>query len=334
MLLGVSAILFASFSQSSTKALQNYSVGSGGTNSSSSSTYQLNASTGDAAGTTSSATKTTKASAIEAQQANVPLAPSLSNGSGTYYNQLGFIINMSGDPTDYTYAVAVSTDNFTTTKYVQLDGTLNTSQVYRTYSAWGSGTGSTMTGLTANTVYMVKVAAMQGQFTNSAFGPAAAQSTVGPQISFSIAPSLINMGDLLPATIVSSGANISVSFATNGASGGKVYIAGKNGGLKSTAVSNTIAAYTGDLTSPAQGFGVQGSGATQSSGGPFSVVSPYGVSGTNVAGPATTFQPIFSTSASVVGASASVILKAKASAQTPAASDYQEILTFVASASF
>lgn len=332
----VALLFFATFSQSPSYKLQNYNIGSGGTNDSASSTYKLNASTGEVSGGTSTSSGGNQkilSSSIQAQQANVPLAPTLSNGSSTYYNQLGFIINTSSDPNDFTYSVAVSTDNFTTTKYVQADGTLGVSKVYQTYAAWGGASGSTMTGLTQNTTYQVKMDAKQGLFTNSAYGPQASIATVGPQLSFGISPSTVNLGTLGAGSIVS-GSTAVTTFATNAASGGSVYIAGKNGGLKSTAAVNTIASYTGDLTSPSEGFGAQGASATQTSGGPLTIVSPFNLTGTNVGAPAVTFQPIFTTTASIVGGSATVNIKAKASTVTPAGQDYQEILTFVASASF
>src|SRR5688572_14903128 len=95
--LGTSLVfVFAAFSQSNNFELQNYSVGSGGTNDSSSSTYKLNSTSGEITGQGSaSTTKKLEPSSIEGQQANVPSAPTLSNGGGTYYNKLDFIINMS-----------------------------------------------------------------------------------------------------------------------------------------------------------------------------------------------------------------------------------------------
>jgi hypothetical protein len=328
-------LLFAAFSSSNTYELQNYNIGSGGTNTSSSSSYKLNASTGEVGGGTSSGSADKlKASSIEAQQANVPLAPTLGNGSGTFYNKLSFVINMSSDPSDYTYAVAVSTaSNFATTYYVQADGTLGSSQVYRTYAAWGGGSGSTIVGLLPNTTYYVKVAAMQGQFTNSAFGPSANIATVSPQLSFSLSPSSINLGSLLAGTVITAGTNVSVSFATNAGTGGNVYIAGANAGLNSTAASNTISAVSADLAAQPQGFGLRGLTASATS-GTFSISSPFDGSNDVVGGPGAAFQPIFTTTGALVGGSATAAVKAKASATTPASGDYQEILTFVASASF
>ncbi len=330
-------LFFATFSQSSNYQLQNYNLGSGGTNSASSSTYKLNASTGEVSTTpgSGSADKVLPSS-IQAQQANVPLAPTLDNGSGTYYNKLNCIINKGGaDASDYTYVIAVSTvSNFATIDYVQSDGTLGASQFYQTYAAWGGSSGSFIVGLAPNTTYYVKVAAMQGLFTNSAFGASANATTANPSLTFSLSPTTLNLGSLLAGTVVTGGTSISVGFSTNAGSGGNVYIAGANVGLKSTATTTTISAVSADLGTQSEGFGVRGLTASQSSGGPLTISSPYNGSSDVVGAPTLTFQPIFSTTAALSGGSATAAVKAKASATTPAANDYQEILTFVASASF
>jgi len=152
-------------------------------------------------------------------------------------------------------------------------------------------------------------------------------------MTFSVSPSSINMGNLLAGSVISASTNISVSFATNAASGGNVYIAGANNGLRSTATSSTIPAVSADLSTQNSGYGVQGLTASASS-GTFSIVSPFNGSANNVGAPSLTFQPIFTTSGALIGGSATGVVKAKSAATTPAAGDYQDVLTFVASASF
>src|SRR5665213_1740695 len=103
-------LTFGGFSASSNYQLKSYGVNSGGTNSTSSSTFSAQAGTGEIGGNSSNGpTYTTKSGSIEAQQANVPGAPTLSNGSGTFTNKLNFIINTSSNPSDTTYVIAVST---------------------------------------------------------------------------------------------------------------------------------------------------------------------------------------------------------------------------------
>ena len=127
--------------------LNSYSIGPGATNSSSSSTYSLQGSAGEQAnGSTSGNNYTAKNGSIQTEQLNVPPAPTLNNGSGTYYNKLNFVINTGGNLTDTTYSVAASTDNFTTTYYVQADVALGASPLYRTYTQWNGSTGTMMIG--------------------------------------------------------------------------------------------------------------------------------------------------------------------------------------------
>jgi hypothetical protein len=328
-------LLFAALSSSAHYNLNSYNVSAGATNTSSSTTYKLNGNAGGiSSGASPSSTDKGLPGVIQAQQANVPAAPTLSNGSNTYYNKLGFILNIGSDPTDYTYAIAVSTDNFATvTKYVQADGTLGTAQVYQTYTTWGGASGSTIVGLLPNTSYQVKAGSMQGLFTASLFGPYATISTVNPSLTFSLSPSTLTLTSLLAGTIITS-SSITTTFATNAASGGSIYIAGQNGGLLSSSTGFTITSISSDLATQSFGFGAQGSSATQSSGGPLAFVSPFNGATTNIGAPQTTYKPLLSTSAPVVGGSATSVLKAKSSSITPAGQDYQEVLTFVASASY
>ena len=221
--------LLAAFSSSTNYQLQDYGVGSGGTNSATSPTYKLNANTGQTSGgATTGGTITNKSGQTEVRQANVPNAPTLGNGSGTYSNKLDCTINKGGnDASDYTYSIAISSDNFVTTLYVQADGTLGVTPVYRSYVAWGGATGSQIIGLSGNTTYKVKVNAMQGTFTASQYGPVASSNTINPSLSFSVSPGRISLGSITPGSVISGGSNLSFTFATNAASGGAIYVKGQ-----------------------------------------------------------------------------------------------------------
>jgi len=331
----VGLVLFAAFSASPNYQLNSYGVGSGGTSNSSSSTYHLQGSAGEQAnGSTAGTTYTAKNGSVQTEQLNVPPAPTLDTGSGTYYNKLGVTVNTGNNPSDTTYSIAVSTNNFVTTNYVQADGTLGVGPIYQLYTAWGGSSGTFITGLTSSTTYKVKVDAKQGMFTNTAYSAAASAATVAPSITFSLSPNSTTLSNLLPATVVSSSPDMTVNMATNAASGGSVYVSGQNNGLKSLRYGYIIAAFTGDLAGTGEGFGVQLLSPTQVSGGPFSAVSPFGGTGTVVAAESTVPAQVLHSNAPVVGGSATARLKAKAAQATPAAGDYQEILTFVASANF
>ena len=335
-LLTAPLFIFAAFSHSTTYDLNSYSVGPGATNSASSTTYHLQGTVGEQAnGTTTGSTLTGNNGSVQTEQLNVPVAPTLSNGSGTYYNQLNCIINTSGEPTDATYAIAVqsSADGFASTSYVQASGALGGSQVYRSYSAWNSGSGFAITGLISSTTYHVEVAAQQGMFTNTKYGPNASIATVSPTITFSVSPNSASLGTVLPNTITTS-SNLSFTYATNGANGGDVYVIGQYTGFHSASNSYTVPAFSGNLTGTSQGFGIQATNPGQSSGGPLSTVAPFTGSGNVVGAESTSLQQIFASSFAITGGTANANVQVKPAASAPTASDYTEVLTFMAAASF
>lgn len=338
--------LFAALPATSNYQLQSYGFGSGGTSSSSTATYSLEGTAGELSGQSSStANASTKPGFIQTQQANVPKLASLDNNGGQYYNKLHFVIDTQGNPSDATYLIAVSTDNFVAdTRYVQSDGTLtNTLSTahYQTYSAWGGASGSLMIGLLPSTTYSVKLRATQGKFSESAYGPVTAQATAAPSITFSLAtssqaspPFSINLGTLTAGNIATSSDTINTTLTTNGTSGGDVYIKSQNGGLTSISTSSNIPAVSNDLNSIGQGFGAQNSSVGQTSGGPYNVVAPYNVSGTNVGIVNTTIRSLYTSSSPIIGGSGVLLLKAKSATTSVASSDYQEILTFIAAGNF
>lgn len=332
----VISLNFAAFSSSSNYQLRSYGVNSGGTNSASSSNYNLQAGAGEIAGSeTGGPTYKIRSGSIETQQSNVPGAPTLSNGGGTYTNKLNFIINTASNPSDTTYVVAVSTtSNFTVTNYVQADGTLGGTQVFQTYAQWGSGSGTDAIGLTSGTTYYFRVAAMQGKFTATGFGPSANSTTASTaSLSFSLTPSTLNMGSLTPGSVVDSPSDISFTFSTSASFGGSIYMSGSNTGLVSATAGNyniTIAGASANLSSTSEGFGLQGLTASS----PLAIDSPYNGTSNTVGAIYTTFKPVFSSTASVTSGTATARVKAKSSTTTPAANDYTNTLTFIAAASY
>jgi len=328
-------VILATFSHSTTYQIQSYSVGGGSTNSSSSTTYNIQGSVGEQAnGTASGSTYDVNNGSIQTEQLNVPGAPTLSNGSNTYYNQLNFILATSGNPTDTSYAVAVSTDNFTSTLgYVQASGAIGGTQFYQSYIAWGGGTGAYVTGLTSSTTYELRVAAMQGQFTNSNFGAYASATTAAFTTTFSVSPSSISLGSLLSGTVITS-STLTLNFATTATQGGDVYVYGQFGGLNSTSHSSTITSATTNLATASSGFGIQATSPTQTFGGPLTIVSPYSGSANNVGAENTVPTHLLTSSAAVLGGVVSATLQAKSSSTTTVASDYSETLTFIAAGSY
>lgn len=336
--LSIGLILFAALPATTNYQLNSYGFGSGGTANSTTATYALEGTAGELSGqTAATANYSAKPAFIQTQQANVPKISTFDNGGGTYYNKLHFAIDAQGNPTDALYLLQISTtSNFSSgNSYVQNDLTLNSTLVlsdYQTNATWVAS-GAKIVGLLPNTTYYLRTKATQGKFTESDFGPAASVATVNPQLSFSISTTTENLGSLLAGSVVNAPSTIDVTFATNAASGGDVYINGKNTGLLSTRASFTIPSATGDLSSLGHGFGAQVT-ATGASSGTFSSVSPYNVTSNNVGLTDTTIRKIMTASGPIVGGTGSVRLKAKSASNDPAANDYSETLTMLASASF
>jgi hypothetical protein len=105
------------------------------------------------------------------------------------------------------------------------------------------------------------------------------------------------------------------------------------GGLHSVAVSSTITSATGDLTPASRGFGARVT-TTGASSGTFSSVSPYDGSSNNVGLVDNVIRRIMTASSPVVSGTGSVLIKAKSASTDPAATDYTETITMLASASF
>lgn len=330
--------MLAALPSSSNYKLNNYGFGNGGTSNSASTNYNVNGLTGEQSTVkTSSGNFSDNGGNNGIQQANVPTV-AISNPSN-YYNKLLLVLDTQGNPSDTLYAIAVSTDNFSTTNYVKSDGTIGGSLAYpsdyRTYASWGSGSGSLVIGLSATTTYYVKAKAISGKFTESAYGPVASASTVGPQLSFSVSPSSLAIGTLLPGTVVTAAMTIDLAIATNGEQGGAVYIADSNGALTSSVYpSASISSATDDLGTAGNGYGMQVASSSQTSGGPLAAQSPYNGSGDNVGIVSSLIRKILDAPAPIVGGTGSINVKAKAAAIDAAAADYADIVTLVASGSF
>lgn len=321
----------------------NYGGGGLGSGLSAGSNYRLNATVGEQNASTLNGSTYKLGPGLEyTQQANVPPAPTLSN-TANYYNKLKIVISTGGNPADTLFAVAISSDGFSSdTRYVQSDNTVGAAlgiEDYRTYASWGSATGVFITGLASSTTYTVKAKAWQGRFTETGYGPTDSEATVAPSFTFDIDVSdidednsvtSIDFGTLTAGTVTDSPDKIWVDFITNGESGGNVYVSGSQGGLRSTAQNYLISAVTGNLTALTEGFGEQTSTATNG----LSEATFYDLTGNSVGVTDTTIRQIFTATAPTTSGRGSFLLKAKSSALTPAAGDYQETLTVIAAASF
>lgn len=336
-------LLFFALPASTNYQLQDFGYGGGGTAGSASSNYSIEGIAGEQSDDQLSGTTYDLGPGLEfTNQADVPSAPTFTNPSN-YYNKLKIVLNPGSNPSDTKFAIAISADNFASdTRYVQSDDTVGSalgSEDYQTYANWGGASGELIIGLLANTTYTVKVKAMQGAFTETGYGPTASAATISPTLTFDIdvaatdtdnSVTTLDIGSLLAGTVVDSAEKVWVDFVTNGESGGRVYVYGSNAGLSSTRAAYTISAVTGNLTALTEGFGAQGSTATNG----LSEATLYDQTGNTVGTVDTSIREIFTASAPTTSGRGSFLLKAKSSAVTPAASDYTETLTVIASASF
>jgi hypothetical protein len=330
--------LFAALPATTNYLLNSYGFGTGGAANATTSTYALEGTTGEVSGqTAATATYNLKPSFIHTEQAHVPKLSALNNNSGMYYNKLHFVIDAQNNPSDALYALSISTDNFASdTRYIKSDLTIGSSLAvadYKNLAGFGGAGGSDIIGLTPNTTYYVQLKATQGKFTESGYGPVSSATTANPHLTFTLATSAIAFGSLLPNTVTSGNQTADISFSTNAASGGDIYISSQNGGLRSPSKNYLIPAVNGDLSSLSHGFGAQVSNITTSSGS-FSAVSPYDTSSNTVGLTDSTIRRIMTASAPVTVTSASVSYKARATSDDVAASDYTELSTVLAAANF
>ena len=339
--------LFLALPAGTTYQLKDYGFGSGGAADSQSAAYTLNGITGQAgSGQAGGVAYSIGSGLVFGNQADAPPIPLLSN-PGSFYNKLSLVLDPGSNPSDTRFAIAISGDGFATTEYVQSDATIGPDigdSNYQIYAAWGGADGMLIVGLSSGTSYQVKAKAMQGGSTETAYGPTATAATLEPTLTFDIdvsptdaktsPPYVVDFGTLSAGTVTNSSERVWVDFSTNAEHGGHVYVAGANGGLRSASMNYRIPAINGDMTAFSQGFGAQGSTATQSAGGPFAISPAYDSTGTVVGVVDSTLREIFSAGAPTSGGRGSFVLKAKASSLTPAATDYQEILTVIASSDY
>lgn len=338
--------IFLAFPASTNYSIKSYEFGGGG-GSLDSTNYALEGILGQVSASMSSAFYNVRSGLIFAQMANIPPAPTLTNSSN-WYNKLLLIIAIGNNPSDTKFAVAISDDNWVTTKWVQSDNTVDSTlgiEDYQTYANWGSGTGENIIGLTPNTTYWVRVKALQGEFSGTDLGPQASATTSNPTLDFDIdvsssdtetaAPYTVAFGSLTAGSVNTATNKVWIDIATNGEAGGYVYISDLNAGLKSSAINYTISAVTGDLASLSEGFGAQSSTDTETSGGPLLPLSPFNGASETVGIINTSIRELYSTSGvPITGGRGSFVLKVKPSNITPASSDYSDTLTIIASGTF
>lgn len=223
LLITIPVVVFAQNLNSTNYNLED-SIFDGGGESSSSTNYSSTDSIDSVESGDSSSTNYKNPSGFEpGAYPGVPATPTLTNTGGTLYNSLDFIVATgSGQQTDTTYAIAISSDNFTTTHFIQSDDTLGTVEAWQTYVGWNSGTGERVTGLLPSTAYKIKVKASYGTGSNAAdsesgYSQTATATTSAP--SLTVAVGGISSGNLiagLTTTVTSTSTAIGFSTLTVG----------------------------------------------------------------------------------------------------------------------
>lgn len=330
---------------SSSFQLKEYGFGSGGIATSSSTRFMFQGIVGEIETASLSSTNFRIGPGLTyTLQPNVPPAPTFTNPSN-YYNKLKIVIGTGGNSTDTTYAIAISTDSFiSNVKYVQSsDHTMGTTPDWKDYTTWGGASpGTTIIGLTPGVTYYARVTARRGTFQQGSFGAIASAATVNPTLTFSlqttnqsVPPFTVGIGTINAGQVTTSWQKVTTTISTNANNGGIIYLNDVSGGLVSATAGsykiNSVAAQS-DLSGLSEGYGARG---VSVSGAPMELVSPYNGSG-NTVGIVDVTKRVFadSTQTPVTNGSASFELQAKASTTTPAATDYADIITVVATGSF
>ncbi len=243
---------------SGTYELKQYGFGSGGTTDSTSSNYGVFGLLGEQEGQQLSSTTYKANSGLTFTiQSNVPPAPTFTNPSNNY-ERLKIVINEGGNPSDAKYAVAISTDNFTTTLWIQSDFTVGAtlgSEDWMTYATWGSASGQFITGLRPNTTYKVKSTVKHGKYTQSPFSPEATQSTVDSQLTFGVDSDTITFNQLSASNSYTDSSKSTILTTSTNAYNGYIVYGRVTAPLTLGAV--TIPNYTSSNSSPSawSGYG-------------------------------------------------------------------------------
>lgn len=254
--------------QSTTYELKDYGFGAGGEASASSTTYSLFGTAGEIdVASTESNTYRNNAGLVFTILAATPPSPTFTN-PGNNYDRLKIVISTGNNPTDTHFAIAITDDNWATTKYVKSDytvGTTLTTNDWLLYTGaqgigWGGSGGFYVTGLKNNTVYRIKVKARQGIFTESPWGPEYSQITSDPSLTFGIDSAAITFANLNSGnSFTDSSKSTILTTSTNAYNGYIVYGYESQILTHTTDGSKTIINYAGTNATPTawsgNGFG-------------------------------------------------------------------------------
>lgn len=280
----------------------------------------------------------------------------------TLYDRLLYEINPASNPTTADgarFAVQVSTNNFSTFKYLntntyQLDNIPNPDlSIYYKPCAQTldqpsddnrhdcgnvSNLKRYITGLIPDTNYQVRVVSMNGSLTNSEPGPQTTQSTGAFSLILTINNPNIDLGNLSTTSQTFSPTNPSISIETNNLNGYSSYIKGEGNGsgsissLYSSTNNYQISSISGDLGTSvgSEGYGLN---ATINQGTNITIDDLYNPTilsrTTNYVGQISRNPTILFSKTGVNSEVVNVVLNigANIGSQTPAGNDYTDTLT-------
>jgi hypothetical protein len=276
-------------------------------------------------------------------------------GTGGCYDKARFEVITNSNPSDTLYTIAISTDNFTN-DIQYIDGaTFKPEAVgnhdindFRTQAYWETEVFN-IKGLASNTLYSIKISALQGDFTQSDYSKTSSTTTGIGSIFFDIdiAPSSGTTAETSsPYTVAFSGANNLIGGAaaatapslvwldidSNSSGGVAVIQFGKNGGLRSATTSQTITSSNANLDTSSEGFGLQSfyiQNDTSGFLGNLSAVTNYDGTLNNVGAVTTTANKIYDGSGPISNGRVGMYLIAKAATNKTPATDYSEEIYFI-----
>lgn len=332
--------------------LENPTFSSGGGSKSSAGTYSIQDAAGAANGPNSnSANYQIQTGSIRTQLPGVPGVPTFTNTGGTLYSNLDFVVLTGGNSApDTEFAIAISSDNFTTTNFVQTNDTVGATIAWQTYANWGSSTGERLVSLVPSTTYKIKVKARLGPNNESGYSSISTASTVAPSLTMTVAgvPTSTSVGgtttnitttaNTVPFGSLSTGSikigAQTVTVSTNAVSGYTTTVY-QDGALRKTN-GTTIPAVTAPNSAPASWplgitaarFGYHTTDTTLCTGtaGRFTVADTF-------AALTTTPTEIACSGAQVSNEATSVVYKVEIEGQQPPG-DYQNVISYITSAQY
>jgi len=253
---------------------------------------------------------------------NLPPAPTLVNdGSPAYYNKLHFTINTGNNPSDTLFAIAITDDDWVTTKYIQNDNSVGDtldSEDWQNYTNWGGASGELVTGLEPETNHKIKVGARQGDFTMTGWGPeSSGAATSALSLSFSISTNSLDFETLSPAAI--STVNYNITSSTNG-EWGYITTVVEDGNLRDPGVHEISDVTDGEVDAGHEEYGIMTSGSEGQMNS-----SDYAITSTN--------QTVASYSGPIADSETTVNHKVSIDPSTPSGG-YYHIITLICTSTF